>query len=182
MHNFKFIFLFFIYGILILLMIKTSGSYSSLSCIDIINSTCTNDLVSNWNKKDIGHNLKLWIESIHEIEQNKDTTMRNRSYRKKVIRHRRTGILKFIARTDCNRRQSVGKVWEIGGSASKRQFHNGFFYAALDEKGQLTGKYRYVDTDIYMCNLRLLVKILVPNSFRSRYCILVSRYGDGAHW
>ena len=150
MRNFKSIFLFFIYGISTWLMIKISGSYSSLSCIDIINSTCTNDLISKWNKKDIGHNLKLWIESIHEIEQNKDTTMRNRSYRKKVIRHRRTGILNLIARTDCHHRQSVGKVWEIGGSASKRQFHNGFFYAALDKRGQLTGKYRYVDTDIYV--------------------------------
>ena len=144
MHISKFIFLFFIYGVLISLMIKTSGSYSSLPCIDIINSTCTNDLISKWNKKDIGHNLKSWIESIHEIDKNKDTAMPNYSYRKKVIRDRRTGILKMIARTDCHHRRSVGKVWEIGGSASKRQFHNGFFYAALDEKGRLTGNYGYI--------------------------------------
>ena len=144
MHISKFIFLFFIYGVLISLMIKTSGSYSSLPCIDIINSTCTNDLISKWNKNDIGHNLKSWIESIHKIDKNKDTAMPNYSYRKKVIRDRRTGILKMIARTDCHHRRSVGKVWEIGGSASKRQFHNGFFYAALDEKGRLTGNYGYL--------------------------------------
>ena len=144
MHISKFIFLFFIYGVLIFLITKISGSYSSLPCIDIINSTCTNDLISNWNKKDIGHNLKSWIESIHEIDRNKHTAMPNYSYRKKVIRDRHTGILKMIARTDCHHRRSVGKVWEIGGSASKRQFHNGFFYAALDEKGRLTGNYRYI--------------------------------------
>jgi hypothetical protein len=125
----------------ILLLLLPQEGYSTLTCVDFVNTTCSNISTSKWNKRNVGENLKFWLNSFEKIPFSKASANKPTEHRKSVLRHPRSNIIQLIGKTDCLGETIIGPVWKIGGLASKRQFHNGFFYGNLDENGRLTGKY-----------------------------------------
>ena len=58
------------------------GIASPLNCLTYATSTCPNNVVTAWNKKDIGKSLALWIRSVHidKIDQDTATYWNNQVY------------------------------------------------------------------------------------------------------
>ena len=119
--------------------IQQKVGYVTLSCIDLVNSTCPSFYTSRWNKDNIGESLKQWIGSVEPLPLSESKKNQHMSHQRKIQKHPRTKVLTFIGRIDCISNKVDGPIWKIGGLTSKRQFHNGFFYGHLDENEELTG-------------------------------------------
>ena len=65
--------LFFFFSILLVSVI--SKSYK-LDCSIYMRSTCPNDIVSNWNKENVGESLRSWIKSIkfEKLDENSNAS------------------------------------------------------------------------------------------------------------
>ena len=109
------------------------------NCGVLINSMCSDDVTSKWNKENIESNLKIWIKSVKKLFAVKRKDLIYFKFRKKVLANQQSGILKYIGNMDCSNKTIVGPIWQTGGTTSKNQFHDGFFYGTSDGKGELTG-------------------------------------------
>ena len=114
--------------------------------------------ISKWNKKDIGINLKSWINSVQQLPLLNETEPQYVTYRKKAVKDQRTNVLMFIGKVDCSYNKTIGPVWKIGGLTSKRQFHNGFFYGNVDKQETVTGKHVLI-YKIINSNMSVRIKI-----------------------
>ena len=129
---------------LILFLFLYSKCDAKLECPGLlIKSTCVHNQTYEWNRKDIGHNLKAWINSVDILFSLTESDRIHSDARQKVIKDPKTGVLMYISNIDCVSKQSIGPVWQIGGEIGEigsHQFHDGFFYAISNEQGSLAGK------------------------------------------
>ena len=113
----------------------------------LIKSTCDQGQSSEWNRKNIGHHLKSWIQSVDVLFSFNESDGLYSDTRKKVLKDPKTGTLIYVSNIDCQTRRSIGPIWQISGEKGdfgSHQFHDGFFYATSNEQGSDEGKHIFV--------------------------------------
>ena len=117
------------------------------NCGFLIRSTCTDDVVTKWNKNSIGGILKKWITSVKKIRSISDEERKYAFLRKRVVEFemkdefgKRIGDgVQYIANMDCSKITPVGPTWRKASLFSSSQFHDGFLYGIEDDDGEMTG-------------------------------------------
>jgi hypothetical protein len=112
-------------------------------CGAIVRSTCTDDFTTNWNSKNIGKNLKMWMNNIESMETITESEMKYYHVSKTFFTGRATTIVKYIGNKNCLTSKTFGPVWKIASvqPRMKDQFHDGFLYGIEAENGTFTGIY-----------------------------------------
>ena len=134
--------------LLLLLFLERNHCCSSVdkernqNCGSFVHSSCEDSLSVEWNKKNIGMELKSWIKSIkkltsEEIQNNAHSTSRKGIWEAKGWDN--STIIRGISNLDCVAKKTVGVSWQSAGTSSKDQFHDGFLYGIKNEKGSMTG-------------------------------------------
>jgi hypothetical protein len=116
-------------------------------CGAIVRSTCTDDFTTNWNSKNIGKNLKMWMNNIESMETITESEMKYYHVSKTFFTGRATTIVKYIGNKNCLTSKTFGPVWKIASDGfqsikfQSNSFHDGFLYGIEAENGTFTGIY-----------------------------------------
>jgi len=108
-------------------------------CGDLIHSSCGNNLTTNWNSKNVGNELKVWLKGIKIIHSEEGNDKQLEKLKKHVLIDPNDTIIKAISNVNCSTNMPVGPIWKRAAFISQDQFHDGFFYAKDDETGSMTG-------------------------------------------
>ena len=110
-------------------------------CGAIVRSTCTDDFTSKWNRKNVGKNLKLWMDRIEPILTLTPSDKRYHYLSKNLLKGHENKFVRYIANKDCRNKKSYGPTWRIADPQPRmaHQFHDGFLYGIEAENGSMTG-------------------------------------------
>ena len=114
----------------------------NLNCGFFVQSLCEDGLTTEWNKKNIGIQLKSWVKSIKKLTS-EEMKNKPRSISRMGVWEGKgwdnSTIIRGISNLDCVAKKTIGASWQSAGTSSKDQFHDGFLYGIKDEKGSMTG-------------------------------------------
>ena len=123
-------------------------------CGSIAKSTCVDSLTTEWNKHDIGQNLKDWMKSITKLRSMPPKDAELFFLRKTLVTFEEKDnygngkpngneIVGYISNIECEDDKHYGPVWKKTSNFSGTQFFDGFLYGYEDQNGELTGFYAF---------------------------------------
>lgn len=133
--------------ILILLTSNYGQCEKSSTCGVSVQTSCTDEVTTKWNKYFIGENLKKWFRSIkrnNALEDKEHSFLRKTLLmfeEKDNISGKRMGYgVQIIANRNCTNKKHFGPTWRKASMFSANQFHDGFIYGKEDNTGEITGE------------------------------------------
>ena len=117
-------------------------------CGAVVRSTCTDDFTTEWNSKNIGKNLKMWMNKMESIKQITTPELKyyylSKSFYtepKRMHKGEPQVIVNYIGNKNCATGKTTGPVWKVAALKphARDQFHDGFLYDLEDDNGTFTG-------------------------------------------
>ena len=141
------------------------------NCGTLVKSTCSDDSITSWNRKNVGEHLKDWVQSIQTIspvsgpgenhifiektliwfEGKKDSVMGENTF------------IQLIANNLCSERKHFGPLWKKASTFSGTQFHDGFLYGVDNKEEKITGYVFYIYIKKNGQNSDLELNFKIPN-------------------